>query len=370
MKNIEITLNTQELKNSLNKVKGGIENNSNHIILSYVLIEIENQILKLTTTNSEIEIKTTNSVKTTKNAKFTLCLIDINNIISKLDEGIDVNFNISEDKIIITTNKNKFELNTLKDYKFNKLIEKDEVIESFKINTKNLHKIINKTKFSIASDNPQKYLNSLFLSINKNEILTAASDGHRLSTAKNNQSNDVVNDKKAIIPKKTIDEIIKLLAETNDEFINISINENYIIVNTEDTKISSRLTSGEYPDYKQIFPTEFKNEISINKNNFEKALKQVEIFTKESKTIKLTFKSNNLTINTESEKGSAKSNLEIKNFDKEITINFNVSYLIQTLENLESENIIFKINDSDSKVVVLENDDSELCRYLIMSVKV
>jgi DNA polymerase-3 subunit beta len=367
---MKITINNQEIKKALDDVKGGIENNTNHIILSYVLIEIKNQNLLLTTTNSEIEIKTTNKIKENQEATFTLSLIDLNNILSKLDENEDIEFLISDKKIILTTKNNKFELNTLKDYDFHKLINEDEELEEILINKEKLKEAIKKTKFSIAIDSPQKYLNGLFLEISEEKITAASSDGHRLSLIKKESANNINQNKEVIIPKRTIDEFLKLLNETGKEEVSLLINENYIVLNNEYTTISSKLIDGDYPDYKQIFPEDFDNQIIISKKEFEKSLKQVEIFTKENKTIHLSFENNNLKVTTNSEKGSAKSNIETSNFDGNINISFNVAYLIQTLQNLNSENIVFNVDNLDAKVVVINDEDDNDCKYLIMAIKI
>jgi DNA polymerase-3 subunit beta len=367
---MQITLNNQEIKKALDDVKGGVDNNSNHIILSFVLINIKNNILTLTTTNSEIEIKTKNTINENAEITFTLCLIDLNNILSKLDDTIDIDFIIEDEKIIIKTNTNKFELNTLKEYDFYQLIDSNEEFETWTIATEKLKEVIKKTKFSIAVDSPQKYLNGLLLEISNNKITTATSDGHRLSLAYKQQENNVFENKTSIIPKKTVDEILKLLNETVSKTISLSLNENYIIISNDITTISSKLIDGEYPDYKQIFPDEFDNQIIISRREFENALKQVEIFTKENKTVQLNFKNNELHISANSEKGNANSSIITSNFNSEITISFNASYLIQTLQNLTTENIVFNIDTLDAKVIVLHDENIENCKYLIMAIKV
>lgn len=367
---MQITLNNQEIKKALDGVKGGVDNNSNHIILSYVLIAIKNNVLTLTTTNSEIEIQTKNNIKESQEIIFTLCLMDLNNILTKLDDNADIVFTIAEKDITISTDKNKFNLKTIQDYSFYKLIDDTEIFENFSIKTTSLKNVIKKTKFSIALDSPQKYLNGLFLEITPEKITTASSDGHRLSLNYENQQNTTTNNIQSIIPKKTVEEFLKLLNATTEEFVDIAINKNYMILKNSHTIVSSNLIDGDYPDYKQIFPSDFDNNIIISREEFDKSLKQVEIFTRENKTIKLKFKNNELIIDAKSEKGSANSVIAINNFDKEIEISFNVSYLIQTLQNLSSDNIVFNIDDVDAKVAVLNNEGDTTCKYLIMAIKV
>ena len=368
---MEIKLNNQEIKKPLEVVKGGVENNSNHLILAFVLIKLKDKKLTLTTTNTEIEITTTVDILEDRTITFSVALNSIINILSKLKNDEDMVFKIEDNQINISTKNNNFKLNALKDSNFNKLIDDDEITQKFKFKTASLRQLINKTKFSIALDNPQKYLNGLFLAIDKKYIICASSDGHRLSVAKQEQEGQEDIDKKIIIPKKSVDEINKFLNENNSEFIDIDINENYFIISDKETTISTRLIDSKFPDYKNLIPLEFDNKIIINKKEFEHSLKQVEIFTKELKTIKMDFDNSKLTITTDSEKGSAKVELKINNFSNSLIADFNVSYLIQTIQHIDSENIIFNIDSKDIKVAVLESDEeANYYKYLIMAVKV
>ncbi len=368
---MEITLNTQEIKKPLEIVSGGVEINTNHLILSHVLIETNNQKLTLTTTNSEIEITNTTNINAKENIKFNICLKDLINLISILDDNANINFLIDNNQIIITTLNNVFKLNTIIEQEFHQLItnKKDILKDPITIPTKQLIDLINKTKFSIANDNPQRYLNGLYLILDNNNITTVSSDGHRLSLANIIQNNNITNKKTAVIPKKTIEEISKILKETKTDNITINISQDYIVIHNDTTQIISKLIDENYPEYEKIIPQQSQNKIIINKKDFDAALKQTEIFVKQTNTIKLIFKNNNLNIIAISEKGEANTKIKIKNYTGEMIAGFNVRYLIETLKKLTTENIIFSINNDENKIALLTNDKIENYKYIIMAVK-
>lgn len=355
---------------NLEKVKGGVANNSNLLILTFVLIQTKKQKLTITTTNSEIEIQTKTNIPSEQEAEFTLCLIDLINILSKLNEEEEIEFQIEKSQVTIKANKSIFKLNTIEKNQFNHLTTKKILEKSLTISKQKFINIINKTKFSIANNNPHIYLNGLFLKINKNEILAVSSDGHRLSLAKTKQQNNIIDKKIAIIPKKTIEETLKILNETKDDDTKVQITDEYFSISNNTTKLTSKLISGNYPDYEQIIPKESNNIIIINNKDFYKAIKQAEVFTKDTNTIKLVFEKNQLTIKASSEKGRAKTELTTKNFNGNLEIGFNSSYLTQVLQKIETENVILKINNDEQKILVLTNEGFDEYKYIVMSVKI
>jgi DNA polymerase-3 subunit beta len=366
---MEIKFNNYDLKQSLNLVKGGVENNTNHQILASVLFEIKDNTLTLNTNDSELEIKTTKKLtNNANNTKFTLKLNDLLNIVLRIDDNEDVIFILEDDHIKMINQKNKFILNTLNNENFHTTINENELQELTKVDKKILLNLIKKTSFSIANDNPQQFLNGLFLEITNNEINAITSDGHRLSIASYKQENQI--NSGVIIPKKTISEISKLLEQTDDDFVEIAIDDNNITLKNQNTILKSKLIGGNFPDYKAIIPKNIDSEIIIDKESFKKALKQSELFTGENKTINLEFNNGELAISANSEKGNAKTIIDFENFSGELKVSFNVAYLIQTLQNISEEKVVFAINSIDSNMLVLYGENNPNDKYLIMSVKI
>ncbi len=365
---MEIKFNNKELKEVLEIVRGGVQNNSNHQILSSVLFRIIGNTLNLFTNDSEIEINTQTTLSDTYDKiEFAIKLIDLHNILLRIDEEESIIFKINNNTLTLVNNKNTFNLNILNKEDFNSSIHTTNE-GSIDVSTEELLNLIKKTSFTIGQDMVMSVLNGMLLEIDKEFINTVTSDGHRLSMASITSPHNKT--KRAIIPKKTIAEIVKLLNNTSEPTISLFVDEYNIILSNDHTTIKSKLISGGFPDYQTFFPDETDIQIVINNSLFKKALKQTEIFTKENKTINLEFTPGELTISAESERGNAKSVVDLEGYNGELTVGFNVAYLLQTLQNIDEEHVIFEMQSTKENALVLRGKDNTIAKYLVMAVKV
>ncbi|WP_190600415.1 DNA polymerase III subunit beta [Candidatus Vesicomyidisocius sp. SY067_SCS001] len=366
---MNIQLSVKELLEPLQTVISVIEKKQTLPILAHVLIQLKNNLLTLTTTDMEIEIKTSQIIKNKEKISFTIYAKDLINIINKLPENTILNFNINFRKINIKVNKNSFELNTFKHKDFPSLpkIKNKNII---KIKRKILKNLIENTSFSMGNQDIRAYLNGLYFEINKNNIIVVATDGHRLSIGKIKQINNSFNKKTVILPRKSILEFSKLLNKNKNEEINIYTSNNYFYLITNNTTIISKLINSKFPNYLPVIPTDFNNTIIINRLNFLNSLQQASIFVeKRTKGVKLIFKNSQLYIFSNSERGQAKTQIKTKNFNKKIEIEFNINYLISILEKLSTNEINMIIPKEKNKSCLLHSMNDDIYQYIVMPMR-
>ncbi len=185
-------LTVKELLEPLQTVIGVVEKKQTLPILSHVLIQLKNNILTLTTTDMEIEIRASQNVKTQEDISFTVYAKDLIDIIRKLSEDTLIEFIIEESKIYIKTNNNSFELNTFNHQDFPSLpkIENSDVIQ---VKREQLKELIENTSFSMGNQDIRAYLNGLYFEVDQNSITVVATDGHRLSIGEVKQNNNLTN---------------------------------------------------------------------------------------------------------------------------------------------------------------------------------
>jgi DNA polymerase-3 subunit beta len=177
---MNIQLTAGELFKPLQAVIGVVEGKQTLPILSHVLIQLKDGELTLTTTDMEIELRSSQKVQAQEEVSFTIYAKDLVDIIRKLNEDIIIEFIIEASKVYIKINKNSFELNTFNTEEFPSLpkITDSEVI---KINRIALKELIKRTSFSMGNQDIRAYLNGLYFEVDQDSVIVVATDGHRLS---------------------------------------------------------------------------------------------------------------------------------------------------------------------------------------------
>lgn len=363
-------LTALELLEPLQTVIGVVEKKQTLPILSHVLVQLKDKQLTLTTTDMEIELRASQAINSSAEASFTIYAKDLIDIIRKLPEETIIEFIIEKSKIYIKTNNNSFELNTFNHQDFPALpkIKDSDVI---KIKRHTLKELIENTSFSMGNQDIRAYLNGLYFEVDANNIVVVATDGHRLSVGEIKQKNNLSNKKTLILPRKAVLELIKLLNKNEHQEVDIHFADNYFYLISDETTLISRLIDGNFPNYTQVIPTDCENTIVIDRQDFLNSLQQASIFVEErTKGVKLLFKDTQLNIFSHSERGQAKTQISIKNFNKEIEIAFNINYLISILEKLTTDEINMVVPGGENQSCLLSSIGDETYQYVVMPMRI
>ena len=369
---IKIQLLIKELRPVLQTVISVVEKKHNIPILSHVLIQLNNQKLTLITTDSEIQVQSEIAIKDKTQCRFTLYAKNLIDIIKNLDEDTMVFFEIDNNKIKININKNIFKLNGFNHSDFPVLISKtQDTYQTIQVNALDLKNLIDKTSFTIANQDIRVYLNGLYLESLNNELTMVSTDGYRLSIGSIKQLNTEIEKITAIIPKKTILEISKLLFNnTKNDLIDIKLSKNYLNIQSKNTQIISQLINSNYPNYQQVIPAQSKGFLAVNRQKFIELLRSISPLVNENnKSIKLQLNNNELVILTQSERGSAQANIAVTTTLKQVDVSFNINYLLTVLEKLEDD-IIHIVLPKENESHLFINKNNSNYQYVIMPIKV
>ena len=220
---MKFSLNQQDLQKSLNYCQGVIEKRSTLPILSNILLEAKNSVLKITATDLDlIFIQEIKNVEIIDEGKTTTSSSIMYDIVRKFSSGKKINFStISESKIHLESEKSVFNLNCINPSEF-PLTDENFDKNNFMIKSKQLLKLLNKCKFSISNDETRHYLSGIFFhqtQIDDKFFLTAAAtDSHRMSVSKV-QLEGKINFEPIILPKKTIFQLCSLLEDYDSDVV-------------------------------------------------------------------------------------------------------------------------------------------------------
>jgi DNA polymerase-3 subunit beta len=372
---MKISIEKNVIFKSLSHVQSIVEKKNTIPILSNILLEASNSAsLILTATDMDISIKETINCSVIESGSVTVPAHTLYDIIKKIPDGNEIEF-ISNDgsKFSIRSGKSKFSLSCLPKEDF-PLIEFDKFNTEFSINSQVLLNLIEKTRFAISNEETRYFLNGIYFhkkNINNLDYLCfVATDGHRLAKITFQYQNGLIDIPGVIIPKKTVNELCKLLAGYSED-ITINLDPSKIIFYIGKIVLVSKLIDGNFPDYQRVIPKNNNNILNVNKNTFCEAVDRVSTITSEkSRAIKFKLLNNliNMT-SSDAENGSASEDILAEYDGEEIEIGFNSKYILEMINQLDEEKVTLKFNDTSSPVIATEPSNPDLL-YVLMPMRV
>ena len=338
-------------------------------ILNNILLEVNSGLLTISATNLEIGIKTQIRGKAEKDGSFTVnakILADYINILPTTNVSLE----LLDNQLLVKCANFKTKIRGQKADEF-PIIPILEVKNGLSIGQEIFKQVLTQTTFATSFDEMRPEINGIFFSVNKNILILVATDSYRLAEKKIVLKKDTVNPKQVIIPLKTLQEVEKIIGN-NSDMVDIFIEENQIMFKIDVTTVVSRLVEGNFPDYKQIIPSDFKTQVKINKEDLIQATRAAALFTRTGvNDINLKFmpETGQIEIKTaNSQVGEQQTVLDCKITGEEVTVTFNYKYLLDGLQTVQSDNIFLEINSSNSPVILKDEKDKDFL-YLIMPIK-
>ncbi len=359
------------LKRGLNIVGNVSVKNINLPILNNVLIRTyKNNEVELISTNLEIGISHKFRSKVEREGEFTVESKIIHDYINLLP-GERVSIENKDDELLVECDnyKTKIKGESSKEFPLIPSIKKDKYCLIDLISLKNT---LTKVAFSASIGDNRPELAGVLFDFKDDNLILAATDSYRLAEKLIKVKENSINNKKVIVPIKTIQELLRILGNlnNNEKEVKICLSENQILFDFNSISIISRLINGNYPDYKQIIPDKYVTEVELSKDDLVRAIKASSLFTKTGiNDIMIVISDKEITISSSSgQSGETNINLPaiIKGDKNEITVNYR--YLLDGLNNLSNNKVVLKLIDSQTPCL-LKNKDDEDYLYIIMPIR-
>ncbi len=375
---MKISILQQDLYPALQTVARSTGVRSSLPVLSNILFQTEAGKLILSATNLEIGIIKKINAEIAEEGDITVPAKTLLEIISSLS-GSKIDIETSGDQLKISTSNFNAIINGISAAEFPAIpvSSESQVLISGSI----LKQVLPEISFAAATDEGRPILTGILTEIKKNTLELVATDGFRLAhkTAKLDEKGDITF--KALIPKRTFEEVVRLISEelqgSEEEKIEIttSENQNQIIFKIGQTIISSRLIEGNFPAWEKIIPTQgengksFINRTIIERPELLKAVKLASIFAKDAASlVKMQSKSGKITLISETkELGSQETHLDAKVEGEEITIAFNSHFLMDALSACSSTQVTIEFT-SNTLPVLIKPVGEESLEYVVMPV--
>lgn len=361
----------EALLKPLQMVVGIVERKQTMPILSNILIKKEFNKITFTSTDLEIEISTSIDAITdgTDSAAITVGGKKLQEILRILPDQSRISLEVKESKVLIKSNKSRFNLQSLPAQDFPTL--SNQLADARKITLKQvaLKKVLASVQYAMAQQDVRYYLNGVLFIVDGNQVKVVATDGHRL--AYNSITVETVSEKsEVIIPRKAIAELSKLLSDDENEEIEIEFSGQQLRANFSGIQLITKLIDGKFPDYQRVIPS-YTNHLGINRLLVLQALQRAAILSNEKfRGVRFVLTEKNLCIiSSNSEQEEAQVEIETDYHGEAIDIGFNVNYLLDGLNSIHSDLAIFSFGSPNSSILISSPDDQEF-RYVVMPMRI
>jgi DNA polymerase-3 subunit beta len=231
-----------------------------------------------------------------------------------------------------------------------------------------MHKLLEKTHFSMAHQDVRYYLNGLLLEIGKGHLRAVATDGHRLALCDVEAEGTATAGRQVIVPRKGVLELQRLVGNEGD--LNLAIGNNHIRAEVGDIRFTTKLIDGRFPDYQRVIPKLGENNITADREDLRQALYRAAILSNEKyRGIRMELSGGGLRIQAHNpEQEEAEEEVEVGYDGEAMEIGFNVNYLLDALGALDGETASFQVNDPSSSCLMWD-EETPGCRYVVMPMR-
>jgi DNA polymerase-3 subunit beta len=365
---MEFNISKEGLLKSLQPIHGIADRRNTMPILSNVLLDCDENRLKLFATDLEVSLENIIEINTKVKGKTTAPAKKLFEIVKELPEG-DINISSDENyNISILSNNISFKLRGLPYDEFPSLPKYEET--SLKsANSKILKEMIDKTVFSSATEDIQFNLSGIYIERPEDQmdnIRFVATDGHRLALIDRTMEFPAIENKGIIVPRKGIIELRRMI--TNDEIdSDIALDNNQLIARHQNTVLFIRLIDGVFPNYREVIPEENPKKIVIKRDRFLESIRRASIVSIEKfRGVKFEISDNLLTLSSNNpDVGESEEKIEVDYGLESMSISFNSRYFIDVLTALDTEELTLELKDEQSPALIRDSKDDKFMAVIM-----
>lgn len=356
---MNLTIAKEQLISGLQAVQNIVGSRTTLPILSNVMLKAEGDRLELTATDLDVSVCCSVEAQVKKAGSTTIPVKKFFGIVRELgSQELELT---TDDKQVtsLSAGASYYKIKGLAAEEFPP-IPKSKEDRKVVLPQEKIRSMMKKTSFAISTDESRYVLNGIFVSMKESKLTMVATDGRRLALVDEEVDIPEAVNGDYIIPAKAINELNRLLTEGGS--IELSFGENQAAMKLKPEKgpeirITTKLIEGNYPNYRQVIPSEMKERVTLSREELLHALKRAEIMTSDkANSVKMAFTKNNLSITANSpEVGEARESIAINYKGADITVAFNPGYLIEPLSALADDEVFFELIDELSPGVLKIN---------------
>ncbi|MCF6262676.1 MAG: DNA polymerase III subunit beta [Xanthomonadales bacterium] len=365
---MKFSIQREAILQPLSQVVGVVERRQTLPVLANFLIVAKEDQISVTGTDMEVELVARASATVSAEGETTVPARKLLDICRALPDGVEISFEQEGERVLVKAGRSRFTLSTLPASEF-PTIEATDSMQTVQIAEKGLKQILDKTAFAMANGDVRYYLNGLLFDLSSTRLRTVATDGHRLALSDLNTQLNLDADLKLIVPRKGVLELIRMLSDS-DQSVELGLSEKFVRLVRGEVMFTSKLIDGRFPEYQAVIPVGAEKSFRTDRAEMIRALQRVSILSNEKyHGVRLELVDNNMKIVAHNrDQEEAVENLTIEQDMENTQLGFNVTYLLDALNALDSEMVVMSMQDPSSSCLVTEPDNDNI-RHVVMPLK-
>lgn len=365
---MKFTVQREQLLKPLQLVTGVVERRQTLPVLANLLVKATANRLEFTGTDLEVELVVTCDAAIEQEGEATIPARKLADIWRSLGEGAEVSVVVDGDRATVRAGRSRFSLATLPAAEFPQ-VPSGEADVSLEVGRGDLGRLIDDVSFAMAQQDVRYFLNGMLLEVTDSHIRTVATDGHRLAMSTADGTFAVTNRVQAIVPRKGVLELGRLL-DNDSETVTLQLGDNHLKVQAGDYTLTTKLVDGQFPDYEKVIPSDASRHLEGDRNTLRQAFQRASILSNEKyRGVRLVIDNEQLTIQANNpEQEEAEEIVPIEFSGDQLEIGFNVSYLLDVLGVLESEDVKLSVSDANSSALI-EGKGNDNAVYVVMPMR-
>ena len=365
-------LNTtrEALLGPLQSVAGIVEKRHTLPILSNVLIEKHGDSLTMLATDIEIQIKTSAAgAGGGEDVSVTVGARKLHDILRALPDSAEIGLSLDDKRLTVKAGRSRFQLQTLPAADYPRLNPPTDDVVSFQVPQQVFKRQLAQVSYAMAHQDIRYYLNGLLMLVNGHALRMVTTDGHRLAFAETAIDGEFPS-AEVILPRKTVLELARQLGDS-EEPLEITLAGNQAVFRFGPIELISKLIDGKFPDYERVIPQHHPTQLAFARLPLQAALQRAAILTNDKfRGVRLVLESGSLKIiSSNAEQEEAQEELEIDYQGGALDIGFNVTYLLDVLANVGSDEVVVHLNDSNSSALITVADMPGF-KYVVMPMRI
>ena len=357
---------------ALNSVVKGVASKTTMPILEGILIQTNDNEIKLTTYDLEIGIEYVMECEVKEQGSTVVNAIMFSEIIRKLPDT-EIYITLNENNLLeIECEGALYKLTTMNPEEFPEL-PKIEVENSIELEQNTLKNMIKRTIFAVSTEESRPIFTGCLIETENNKLNIVAVDGFRLAL-RSVYLTQKTNDFNAVIPGKTLNEVNKILLDSFEP-VKIGISKNKALFEIDKCKIVTRILDGEFLNYKNVIPNTWETRIRVNRSNLQDCFERISLISsssveKEKKyPVKVVVDIGKVTISCTNQTGDAKEELFISTEGKNLEAGFNPKYFLDSLKVIDDEEVYVEFGSSISPCLIKSTENNDYV-YMILPIRI
>ncbi|HLL40510.1 MAG TPA: DNA polymerase III subunit beta [Rubrobacteraceae bacterium] len=341
--------NTELFGRKLALVSRGVSARSTIQLLGGILLEADEGSVRLSATDMEISIETSSEADVEEGGRVVVPARIFNDVVRSLPGGeLSLAHDKSEGVLKLSARDNEYRIRAYAAEDFPQLPKFDEAA-AFKMSGEALVETVEKVSRSYSRDETRPVLTGILISFEESRVRMVTTDSYRLSIKETELATTFGGAREAIIPARAMQEVGRIYSSSDEEQVEVILSENQALFRIGDVLFGTRLIEGNFPEYKRLLPNTFEREISVRREDLIGTLRRVNLFAQRQTPpvpVSMTFSEGAVEVTVRNgEVGEARERLPATSED-DFHISFNPSYLLDGVSAVDSEKVLFKLNES------------------------